>query len=168
MATQRIELRPKTAEPIPSVTIPQKVQSGTNVNVQALAFPDAATTGMQWLIPYLPAYGSGSWTVKIRWYAESGTTGDVVWKASVAKIAVGDAVDTEAKAWDAGVEQAATTSGTAKDIVETSITLTTGDIDGAVTGDSVWIKIERIGASGSDTMTVRARMVAAVLEYSDT
>lgn len=166
MATTRLVLDPATAESVPGETFPQFKTAGSTVRVSSLSFDAAGTEACQWRIPYLPAYGSGNVTVKLRWYADTATSGEVVWSASLMALTPGDTQNAETDAW--ATENTATdTAGAAThDVVEASITVS--NLDSVASGDYVSLRVRRVGGNGSDTMTGDAQLVGVVVEYSDT
>ena len=167
MATTRLVLAIAAALPVPGVTFPQLKSAGTNINAMSLSFDAAATEGCQFTIPYLPAYGSGNLTVKLRWYADTASSGDVVWGAAIAALTPEtDSQDVETDAWATENTVTDTHLGlTAQRVMEASITVS--NLDSVAAGDYVTLRIQRLGGSGSDTMAGDAQLVGVVVEYSD-
>lgn len=144
------------------VTFPEfKVASA----IQSMSCDAAADEGFKFVVPKLPTT-SGSMTVKIDWYADTATTGNVVFDVAALAYTVGtDTSDIEAKAFATAVVGSATAcSGTAQVPVTTTITLTTGaQQDSATTGDYFQLRVRRLGANGSDTMTGDAQVIGVTL-----
>ena len=169
MATTRLpDFCMENALKVPGVTMPEYKQAGSTLNVSSYSFDAAGTEGIQFHVPYLPAYGSGNLTFTVRWYGDSATTGDVVWGGAVAAITPNtDSQDAETKAF--ATETTATDSHlgtTAQRIHEVDITVS--NLDSIATGDEVWFRVQRLGGNGSDTMSGDAQMTALVVSYSDT
>lgn len=169
MATTRITFDDiGFARKVPSVTMPEYKEAGTNITVATYSFADNATESIQFQLGYVPAYGSGNITVKLEWYGDTATTGNVVWGAQIACITPEtDTQDVETKNW--ATENTVTDSHlgtTAQRLHTASITLS--NLDSITTGDQVWLKISRKGGDASDTMSNDAQISAVVLEYSDT
>ena len=168
MATTRISLSVQSALSVPSVTFPELKQAGTNISAMSYSFDAAGTEAIMWVLPYLPAYGSGNLTCKILWYGDTATTGDVVWGAQIACLTPEtDSQDIEADAW--ATQQTVTDShlGTTAQRLHTA-SITVSNLDSITTGDYFALRIDRIGGNGSDTMAGDAQVVGVVLEYSDT
>lgn len=168
MATTRIELHVGAAMPVPSVTLPELKSAGTNITVESYSFDAAGTEGIQFVVPYVPAYGSGNITAKILWYGDSATSGDVVWGVSIACLTPEtDSQDIETDAW--ATENTVTDShlGTTAQRLHTA-SVTVSNLDSITTGDYLAVRVQRLGGNGSDTMSGDAQLVGVVLEYSDT
>jgi hypothetical protein len=168
MATTRIQLDAAQALPVPSVTMPEFKLGGTNINVASYSFDAAGTEGVQFLIPYAPAYGSGNITAKLLWFGDSATSGDVVWGVAIAALTPEtDSTDIETDSW--ATENTVTDShlGTTAHRLHTA-SVTVSNLDSITTGDYLAVRVQRLGADGSDTMTGDAQLVGIVLEWSDT
>jgi hypothetical protein len=155
------------ATPVPSVTFPEFAQAGTNITVQSLKF-DAATDEACAFVFDAILYGSGNLTVGIAWYADTASSGNVVWGASIAAITPDtDTQDVETDAW--ATENTVTDSHlgtTGQRLHRASITLS--NLDSLTARDQCWLRIRRLGTDGSDTMAGDAQLVAVTLSYSDT
>lgn len=168
MATTRLVLRVEEALPVPSVTFPEFKQAGTNITVPSYSFDAGGTEGIMWVVPHLPSYGSGNITMKVLWYGDSATTGDVVFGGAMAAIEPNvDTQDIETDAW--ATETTATDShlGTTAQRLHT-VSITISNLDSVATGDYVVFRLQRLGGNGSDTMSGDAQVTGVVLEYSDT
>ena len=167
MATQYIPLPPEIATPIGS-TFPQFLKvNGTNFPVTSLAF-DASTDEACAFKFRAVNYGSGNLTLDIDWYADTATSGDVVWSAAIAAITPdSDSQDVETKSLATANTVTDSHLGTTGQRLHRA-TITISNLDSLAAGDIVWLKLQRTGSSGSDTMTGDALMTMATLSYSDT
>jgi len=168
MATVYYELDIANALPVPGVTFPQMKQAGSSLTVDSLSFDAGGTEGCMWKIPRLPSYGSGNITLTPIWYADSASSGDVVFGGALAAITPNtDTQDAETKSF--ATETTATDShlGTTGQRVH-SVDITISNLDSVASGDIAWIRLQRLGANGSDTMTGDAQVIGAILSYSDT
>lgn len=167
MATVTVPLNIDAALPVPSVTMPQYKQAGTNITVPSYSFDAAGTEGIQFVIPYLVSYSSGNITVLLRWYGDSATSGDVVWGAAIAAITPEtDSTDVEADSW--ATENTVTDSHlgtTAQRLMTASITVS--NLDSVAAGDVVFLRIQRLGGNGSDTMSGDAQLAGLAIQYDD-
>lgn len=167
MATTRLQFAVAQALPVAGETLPEFKQAGSTITVQSYSFDAAGTESIQFVLPYVPAYGAGNLTVKLLWYGDSATTGDVVWGASIAALTPEtDSTDIETDAW--ATENTATDShlGTTAQRLHTA-SITVSNLDSIATGDYLALRVRRIGGNGSDTMTGDAQLVGVVVEYSD-
>lgn len=115
------------------------------------------------------AYGSGNVTVKVDWYADTASSGDVVWDAALMCLTPNtDDVDTESASF--------ATANTATDNHLTSqaqrphqAAITITNTDSITAGDYCILKITRnTTAANADTMTGDANLIMVTVEYSDT
>lgn len=168
MATTRLALPISGASPVPSVTMPEFKSAGTNITVESYSFDAAATEGVQWDIPYFPAYGSGNITMKVLWYGDTATSGDVVWGGAISALTPEtDSTDVETDSWATETTVTDSHLGTTAQGVHTA-SITISNLDSVATGDRVCVRLQRLGANGSDTMSSDAQCVGVILEYSDT
>ncbi len=168
MATTRMQFGARGFGPVPGETFPEFKSAGSTITAESLSFDAAATEAAQVTVPYVPAYGSGNLTVKVLWYGDSATSGDVVWGASIAALTPEtDSQDIETDAW--ATENTVTDShlGTTAQRLHTA-SITVSNLDSIATGDYLALRVRRIGGNGSDTMTGDAQVVGVVVEYSDT
>lgn len=141
--------------------------NGTNFPVMGLAFDAATEEKAYWKVAF-PDYASGNPIVKICWYADSASSGDVVWGARLAAITPNtDSQDVETKAF--ATQQTVTdshlgTTGQRAHEIDLPIT----NLDSLAAGDIGVLEISRVGTSGSDTMTGDAILERALLTYSNT
>lgn len=119
---------------------------------------DAATEEAAYFSFRIPdSYSGGGLSIKLNWMATSATTGDVKWGVSVERHDTGNDLDSDSLA----TEQTGTTttSGTSGAPVVTTITASSGaNMDSAVAGDMVRLKVARKAADGADTMAGDAEL----------
>lgn len=140
---------------------------GTNFPVRGLAY-DATTQETAYFYFQAINYGSGNITATVHWYADSATTGGVVWGGSLAAITPDtDTQDIETKAFATESTAADTHLGTTGQRLH-SIDITLSNLDSLTAGDWVCLRLRRAPADASDTMTGDAIVVGLTLSYSDT
>jgi hypothetical protein len=143
------------------------VAAGTNFPVPSLRF-DAASDENAYFRFRAVSYGSGNLTVELDWYADTATSGDVIWGASVAAITPDtDSTDVETKAF--GTVATVTDSHlgtTAQRVQRASITISS--LDSIAAGDWCMLRVYRDGDAAGDTMAGDAQLVGVTLTYSDT
>ena len=167
MATVTQVLEPGDAK-FPTSNPPAPVlNQGTNFPVAGLAFD--ATTQETCFFPFSPVnYGSGNITATLEWYADSASTGGVVFGASLAAITPNtDSQDVETKALATENTASDTHLGTTGQRVH-SMAITISNLDSIAAGDSVVLRLRRVPADASDTMTGDAIVTRVILSYSDT
>lgn len=167
MATVTRELHPEAAAFL-ATGFPQFLRTaGTNFPVTGLAFDAATNEAATWKL-IATAYGSGNLTLDIDWYADTASTGNVVWNAQIA--AITPDTDTQDVETD-GLTTANTVTdshlGTTGQRVHRA-SITVSNLDSLAANDLLFVKVTRDAASGSDTMAGDAVLVLARLSYSDT
>lgn len=165
MGTASIVLPPEAASFL-NATFPQFLRTaGTNYPVTGLAYDAAADEAAFWKFNPI-GYTTGNLTLTIEWYADTASSGDVVWGAAIAAITANtDTQDIETDGL--ATENTATDShlGTAGQRLH-SIAITISNLDSIADGDDCFIRIRRTGSSGSDTMTGDAILERAILQYT--
>ena len=142
-----------------------KSVAGTNFPVNSLAFDASTSETVYFRFPAFD-YGSGDWTVTVYWYADTASSGGVVWGVSLAAITPNtDTQDVETKAFDTEETVADTHLGTTGQRLH-SIALTLTETDAVAAGDDVTLRLARKVADASDTMTGDAQVTAVIVEYS--
>lgn len=141
--------------------------AGTNFPVPGLAF-DAATAESIYSTFKAINYGSGNLTIEIDWYADTASSGDVIWGFQLA--AITPDTDTQDVETD-GLATANTVTDshlgtTGQRVHRTSITVS--NLDSLANGDRCFFRFYRDAAAGGDTMSGDAIVVGLVLSYSDT
>lgn len=159
---------PAAAAEMRSTGFPQLVKAnGTNIPVSGYAF-DASAVEALFFDFEATAYGSGNVTVRLRWYADTASTGAVVWGAQSAALTPN--TDTQDVETD-GLAAAATTTTTHLGTTgqrehETTITITASDSLAA--GDTVRLRVYRDAAAGGDSLAGDAILTRVTVTYSDT
>jgi len=167
MATIRQTLKPEHAEYLAALAFPQYLSTqGTNFPVTGLAFDDAAEETCFFKIK-ASDYGAGNLTLVIDWYADTASSGDVIFGAAIAAITPNtDTTDIETKAFAAASTVTDSHPGTTgQRLLTCSITIS--NLDSIASDDDVWIKFYRDADAGGDTMTGDAIVVLWQLTYSD-
>lgn len=147
-------------------------RNGTGISapfpIRSLAFDAASVERAYWVFRPTALGGTNVFTVEIDWFAESATSGSVVWGvqgyASTPNV---DDVDLESR--NLGVQSSTTTAhpgGTGQRHIRSTITGL--DAGSAVNNDVVFIGLERIASNPSDTMTGDAVVFCVTISYSDT
>lgn len=167
MATVYQQFAPEEAQFLASA-FPQIVKAlGTNFPVSGLAF-DAATDETAYWKWRAIRYGSGNITVDIDWYADTASSGDVIFDAAVAAITPNtDTQDVETKAFATVNSVTDTHLGTTGQRLHRA-TITISNLDSLADGDVVWLKLNRDANAAGDTMTGDAIVTNITLSYSDT
>jgi hypothetical protein len=176
MATGSILLTPGSAvlpdgsasNAAPAISRQQSTAANPKPHFLTLDF-DASADEHAWWIVHAPADYASAGTVKIDWFANA-TTGTCRWGVKIGAVTAGDA--------DTPLEHAmatATTAGTATNATEanrlnsTSIDCSS-NLDSLAAGDLLMILIYRDGdgTSGTDDLSVDAKLAAAAFEYTTT
>jgi len=149
-------------------TFPQlKGIAGSNFPVVGLFYDAAADEAAFWPL-VATNYGSGNLTAKVFWYADTASSGDVMWGAAISAITANtDTQDIETDGL--ATENTATDShlGTTGQRLH-EIDITISNLDSVASGDFVHLRVRRVGSNGADTMTGDAALVGVRLSYSDT
>lgn len=155
---------PELGEVLSAGSFPQYLKvDGTNFPVSLLAFDE--TTVETVFYKFTPSnYTSGNLTLDIYWYAASATSGNVVWGGAIAAITAGDAQSVETKAFATQSTATSGANGTAKGLNKATVTIS--NLDSIASGDIVWLQLQRVANSGSDTMAGDAYMVYAQITWS--
>lgn len=169
MATVRIPL-PITAFFLPASAYAQwDVFTGTNFPIPVLAF-DAATDETCFVLFRADNYGSGSLTVAIDWYADTGSSGNVVWQVRLAAITPDtDTQDVETKAFATLNFVQDTHLGTTNQRLHRAI-ITLSNLDSLAAGDWCVLELTRDanGTNATDDMSGDALVSFVEISYSDT
>jgi hypothetical protein len=161
----RQRLDPEMGQPLSAGNFPTYSKTdGTNFPLSLLGYDD--TTVQSMFFKFLPStYGSGNLTLTLEWYSATGqVAGNVVWGAAIACVVPGSAQSVETKALATQDTTTTAVNASAKGLTQTVITIS--DLDSIASGDLVWIRIQRIANSGSDTMTGNANLLYAVVSWS--
>lgn len=122
---------------------------------------DAATAESIVFNGILPRnYAGGGLTVTIVWMADTATTGDVMWGASIERHD-DEGLDLDADSFAAEKTVASTAPGTSGMVQYCAIAFTTGaEMDSLAAAESFRLKIRRVAADAGDTMAGDAQLVA--------
>lgn len=151
-----------------STAFPQLVKAnGTNIPVSGYAFDASAAEDLFFDFEAV-AYGSGNLTVRLRWYADTASTGAATWGAAIAALTPNtDTQDVETDALAAAATTTTTHLGTTGQREhETTVTVTA--LDSLATGDTVRLRVFRDAANAADTMLGDAILTRVTVTYSDT
>ena len=161
----RLALEPEAALYPASNFAQFKAVAGTNFPVTSLAFDTTTSETVYFRFPAFD-YGSGSLTITVEWYADTASSGGVVWGVSLAAITANtDSQDIETKAFDTEETVADTHLGTTGHRLH-SIALTLTETDSIAAADDITLRLARKVADASDTMTGDAQVTRVVVEYS--
>jgi len=169
MATVYHHLFPEEAV-FKATAFPQYVRFlGTNFPVSGLGFDGGSADEDAFWKFIATNYGSGNLTLRVYWYADTATSGNVVWGARIAAITDNtDTQDVETKAFATAQTQQDTHLGTTGQRVH-SVDLTITNLDSLANGDIVWLHFYRDASDTvNDTLTGDAIVLAIRLSYSDT
>lgn len=122
---------------------------------------DAAATETTIFQGILPRnYAGGGITVSLHWMASTATSGNVVWETAFERMNT----DLDADSFATAVQATGAANATSGITTTTTLAHTNGaSIDGLAVGESFRIRVQRIGANASDTMTGDAELVACEL-----
>ena len=140
---------------------------GTNFPILGIAFDATADEGL--FFPFMAlGYGSGNLTLDLYWYADTASSGNVVWEGAIAAITPdSDTQDVETKAFATANTVTDSHLGTTGQRLHVA-TITISNLDSIAAGDVVTLRIRRLGSNGSDTMAGDAILWLLNLSYSDT
>lgn len=169
MATVFQYFQPEEAQFL-SANFPQYLKNlGTNFPVSGLAF-DGGSTDEDCFYKFVATnYGSGNLTLTVYWYADTATSGNVVWGARLAAITANtDSQDIETKSFATAQTAQDAHLGTTGQRLH-SIDITISNLDSIASGDVCWLHVYRDASDTvNDTMTGDAIITALRLSYSDT
>lgn len=167
MATVYRELDVWAGVPPASGFARRDVIAGSNFPVRCLDF--GASTDEAVIYPFRALnYGSGNWTIGIDWYADTASSGDVIWGAQLAAITPNSDlqdVETDTLA-TANTVTDSHLGTTGQRLHRAEITLS--NLDSVAADDFVWLRIYRDADAGGDTLTGDASIVGLCVSYSDT
>lgn len=166
MATVYHLLDPASAQ-FQSTAFPALDKNGTNIPVVSLRYDAGADEAAFWHLRAV-RYGSGDVTVTVEWYADTATTGDVVWGVQLAAITPNtDTQDVETKSLATANTATDTHLGTTGQRLHT-IDVTVSNLDSLALNDAVWIRIYRDADAAGDTLAGDVHLTLATISYSDT
>lgn len=166
MATVRHQFTPLDGIPPAANYATFDVIAGSNFPVACLDF-DAGTDEAIFFVFRAAAYGSGDLTLDLDWYADTASSGNVVWGAQIGAITPDtDTTDIETKSLaTANTVTDAHLGTTGQRLHRAQITIS--NLDSLAADDWVVLRVFRDADNGSDTMTGDACLVGAQLSYSD-
>lgn len=147
---------------------PQFVKNnGTASPVWGLAYDTTTAETAHWKFP-LYNYASGNMTLTVHWYADTASSGAVVFEAAIACITPNtDTQDVETDAYATATNAADTHLGTTGQRLHT-FDITISNLDSAAAGDWVSLKLGRLPADAGDTLTGDCVVVGCTLAYLST
>lgn len=158
---------PATAGVPRTTAFPQLVKAnGTTIPIGGYAFD--ATVDEELFFEF-SAYGytSGNVSVDLRWYADTASTGDVVWGAALSAITANiDTADVETDALATAASAADSHLGTVGQRLH-EITVTVTALESLAANDEVRLRIFRDADAAGDTMLGDAILTRAVVRYSE-
>ncbi len=158
---------PATAGDVRTSAFPQLVKAnGTNIPVGGYAF-DAATEEDLWFSFTAYGYTSGDVSVDLRWYADTASSGDVVWGAALSAITPNaDTTDVETDALATAATATDTHLGTTGQRLH-EVTVTITSLESLAANDDVRLRVYRDADAGGDTMAGDAILTRVVVRYSE-
>lgn len=167
MATVKQYLSPGVAEFAASSFPGLSRVQGTSFPVSGLAYDGTSTERAYFKIPVIN-YGSGNLTATIEWYADTASSGAVVWETALAAITGNtDTQDVETKSFATANTATDTHLGTTGQRVHT-IDVTISNLDSLANGDVALLRVSRLPGDAGDTMTGDAILIGITLAWSDT
>lgn len=169
MANVVLELDPAAAQFL-AANFPAFVKNnGTNFPVTALAYDASAATDEAAFWSFRAVnYASGNLTVDIDWYADTATSGDVIWDVQIAAITPNtDSQDIETDGLATANSVTDTHLGTTGQRLHRA-TVTVSNLDSLAADDDVWMRIARDGNNASDTLAGDALIVKVAVTYLST
>jgi hypothetical protein len=167
MATVTHTFLPSEAQQLASAFAPYTKNLGTNFPIGALSFDAASDEACFWVFE-AQNYGSGNLTLNIHWYADTASSGDVIFDAQIAAITPNsDTQDIETKAFATANSVTDTHLGTTGQRCHVAV-ITISNLDSLAAGDLVFLRLNRDANNASDTMAGDAFVTLVSLSYSDT
>jgi hypothetical protein len=155
---------------LPGSAYPQiDVIGGSNFPVASLRYDDTNDEAAYFFFRAI-TYGSGNISVDIYWYADTATSGTVVWECQLACITPDtDSQDIETKAFATLNYVQDTHLGTTAQRLH-QCTVSISNKDSIATGDWVCLRVARDGngTNATDSMAGDAQLVQVTVSYSDT
>lgn len=152
---------------LPSSSFPALVRNGT-LFVPALAFDGAATETAYWILS-MAQYGGGDIAVRLFWYADSSTSGNVLWEVALAAITANtDTQDVETKTVATATSGLDSHLGTnAQRLHYHDIVITGSSLDGLAQHDFAVLRVQRLGADATDTLNaIDALLTGAEVSFT--
>jgi hypothetical protein len=103
-------------------------------------------------------YAGGGLTIDIYWMAATATSGDVVWGIAIERDNEGNH-DLDADAFATQQTATGTANAASGKLTKTTVTVSSGaNMDSLAAGEPYRMQVQRVAASGSDTMTGNAEI----------
>jgi len=169
MANVVLELDPGAAQVLAANFPAFTRTAGTNFPVAALAYDASAATDEAafWSFRAIN-YASGNLTVDIDWYADTATSGDVIWDVQIAAITPNtDSQDVETKSLATVNSVTDTHMGSTGQRLH-RCTVTVSNLDSLAAEDDVWMRVARDGNNASDTLAGDALIAKVTVTYLST
>ena len=166
MAQIKHTLLPGEAEFL--TNFPQYVKAnGSQFPVSGLAFDAAVDEAAFWRFK-AQSYGSGNPLVNIHWYADTATSGDVIFSANIGALTPNvDTQDIETKALAGTSTVTDTHLGTTGQRLHLC-TITIGNLDAIAADDEVYVRLTRDADNAGDSLTGDVIVTLVEFTYSDT
>lgn len=143
-----------------------QVETATNkVNYFVLPYSNqSATTSAQWVMAMPSDWDAGTITATFYWLANDTTNNAVVWGIDGETFGDGTAIDT------AFGSQVTVTDANASVANQVRISAASGAVTltGAAASRLVVFRVQRLGASGGDTLAATANLLGAMISYTRT
>ena len=172
MANILVPLRPALAV-FKDVDFPKhRIENGASggFSVELLEFTDGVTQRAYWLFRNSQLASATVSTLKVSfdWYAENATSGNVVWEAALAAYTPEtDSADfLTITTWDKTQTVTDGHLGTTSKRVMRATTAEMATFSGILAGDLTIVRLSRLGADASDTMSNAAMLVFAQMTYA--
>ena len=121
---------------------------------------DAATAEIAIFSGVLPvSYSAGGFLTTVYWMAASATSGDVKWNVYI-EAHTPDADDLDSDSFGSLNTTTATTASAAGELMQTNVSITSGD--GLLAGESFRLQVSREANHAADTMTGDAQLLKVV------
>lgn len=169
MATVYLEFNPLAAI-FPSSDPASIIVNQGNYPIGALVFDDGTNSTAPSAFFQFRAveYGSGNLTLDIEWYADTASSGDVVFGASIAVITPNtDSDDIETNSMATVNTVTDSHLGTTGQRLHRA-TITISNLDSLTTDDFVTLRVYRDSDNGSDNLSGNVFVTLVTLSYSDT
>lgn len=138
--------------------------NGTNIPVFYLSYDRDQSAFWQIRVP---GYTTGNLSLTIDWYADTATSGNVVFGGSIAAITPNsDTQDIETDSLATETSTTTTHLGTTGQRVHRT-TVTISNLDSIAADDFVWVRLRRGTNGQGDTASGRIHVVKAAISYTD-
>jgi hypothetical protein len=165
MATSYLSLLPEEAQFLATGFPAYTKKDGTNFPVAGLAYDAAADEAAFWRF-ILPNYASGNLTLTIYWYADTATSGDVIWGAQLSAITANtDTQDIETDGLATANTVTDTHLGTTGQRVH-SADIALSNLDSLAALDLCHLRIYRDADAAGDTMAGDAILLGVLITYT--